>query len=255
MESATKFLVLHNLCCMYFNAMGILNKFDEFKVMVADHKPDIIGISESHLTSTIPDSMVCLTGYQLYRSDRTARGNGGVALYIKCSIPSFQKCAPKDPDGEWESLWCSISLTKPGSILVGCVYRIPSSHYPNHWLSLHSTLSNMLAPTSNALSLCIGDFNFPSIDWASAISLDPAHSASSEFLDILKEHNLIQHVSNPTRHRVGQRSSLLDLIIASPSLTVSPITHSNPMGKSDHDTLFFSVCVEYSSKLSNTVQA
>ena len=61
--------------------------------------------------------------------------------------------------------------------------------------------------------LLMGDFNFPNIDWCNNCVYDSGGSLTSKLFDITQDLFLTQHTSQPTRHRPGQRSSVLDLIL------------------------------------------
>ena len=50
-----------------------------------DKTIDIIGLNETKLHKTIPDSQVDIEGYDILRRDRNRNG-GGVALYIRQSL-------------------------------------------------------------------------------------------------------------------------------------------------------------------------
>ena len=54
----------------------------------------------------------------------------------------------------------------------------------------------------------------------------------------------MQMVSKPTRTRVGQTCNILDLVIINDVSLISDIEHGSPIGKSDHETLFFTLYVE-----------
>ena len=55
--------------------------------MVEDIDPHIIGITESWPNKDIANAELGLTGYTMFRRNRTGRrGGGGVILYIKESI-------------------------------------------------------------------------------------------------------------------------------------------------------------------------
>ena len=243
--------MLHSLLFTYFNAFGLSNKLDELKVIISSSHPDVIAITETHLNDNIPDSVIHIDGYNVYRCDRTARHHGGVAIYIKCNLTAHVSSTSSDPSGEWESLWCTVSLTNNSSLNVGCIYRIPSPAYPDHWSRLLSSLNHHFTSDPHSLSVCLGDFNFPAIDWTTMTTKDPALSASHEFLDFLLDHNLHQHVNSPTRHRRGQKSSLLDLVVTTPALNITAINHYAPIGRSDHDTLCFTIDIDYSTKTTN----
>ena len=53
----------------------------------------------------------------------------------------------------------------------------------------------------------------------------------------------MQMVSKPTRTRVGQTCNILDFVIINDVSLISDIEHESPIGKSDHETLFFTLYV------------
>ena len=55
-------------------------------MILRDNDIDIIGLSETRLDKTIPDSVVSIEGYRIYRKDRDCNG-GGVAMKVKESLP------------------------------------------------------------------------------------------------------------------------------------------------------------------------
>ena len=58
--------------------------------MVEDIKPHIIGITESRANNDITDAELGLEGYAMFRKDRMGRRGGGVLLYIKDIIPTYE---------------------------------------------------------------------------------------------------------------------------------------------------------------------
>ncbi|KAJ3645724.1 hypothetical protein Zmor_023361 [Zophobas morio] len=76
----------------------------------------------------------------------------------------------------------------------------------------------------------------PSIDW-SATSYQ-AHDISSQLLiDMINNSHVNQIVSQPTRYRLNQQPSLLDLILTSDDSSLTDLMYLSPFGKSDHVTL------------------
>ena len=65
------------------NANRIINKLDELYLLTTRFSPDIICISESWLSSDVPDGMCNLSDYILYRRDRVDRIGGGVMCYVR----------------------------------------------------------------------------------------------------------------------------------------------------------------------------
>ena len=56
----------------------------------------------------------------------------------------------------------------------------------------------------------MGDFNFPNIDWSNNAVSGSSGSLTSKFIDITHDLFLTQQTYQPTRHKPGQRSSVLD---------------------------------------------
>ena len=244
--------MFHSLKAIYFNANSLLNKIDELKIHIDSVKPDLIGVTETHLTSAIDYSSVFLHGYTLYRSDRTGGIHGGVAIYINSEIPSYQLHTKSDPAGEWESLWCCVKPKNSITLKVGCCYRVPSTTMPTHWPSFLSMLNYSQDSAPKAPTLLIGDFNFPTVNWSSLSTTQSEFSASQEFLEFVQDNDLTQYVQHPTRHREGQVSSLLDLVIATNDIQVTPVTHLSPLGRSDHDMLYFNLDFDFTINVPNT---
>ena len=63
------------------------------------------------------------------------------------------------------------------------------------------------------------------------------------FIDTLRDNFLHQHVNIPTRFRHGQNPTLDDLILSSTEDMIQDITYSDPLGKSDHLCLAFTIDV------------
>ena len=63
--------------CVCLNARSIVNKKTELNIMVEDTDPHIIGIIESWANTDITDAELGLTGYVMFRRDRTGRRGGG----------------------------------------------------------------------------------------------------------------------------------------------------------------------------------
>ena len=62
-------------------------KIDHLRILLDDKFIDILAVSKTWFNSTISDDEVGITGYSLHRKDRVSGGGGGVALYVKSTIP------------------------------------------------------------------------------------------------------------------------------------------------------------------------
>ena len=65
-----------------YNARSICNKLFIFKRILLDVSPGIVAVTESWCHDGIPDSVLEVEGYCLFRSDRKNRVGGGVLLYM-----------------------------------------------------------------------------------------------------------------------------------------------------------------------------
>ena len=122
-------------------------------------------------------------------------------------------------------------------LLVGLFYCSPSSN---------ESVNEKLCTTFREIGSCnfkdvliFGDFNFPEIDWKTESCTAGTGHAAYRFLESTRDAFLTQHQCEPTRYRYGQRSNILDLVFTSREETISDITTSAAIGKSDHCTLIF----------------
>lgn len=198
------------------------------------YKPDIICITEvmlknSYIISSNP--MYVLDGYNIIDSHLQDRG---IIIYGKPHI-KVQVLSKQIKFQEY--ILCKIVCGKE-SLILCIVYRSPNSTFPNDVLLL-DLLSYLISIKKDQL-LIIGDFNYSKINWSLCCSTISTGS-SSLFLDKLQEFFLEQLVTEPTRFRQGQNPSLLDLVLTDNSHFVYDIVYSNPLGCSDHISLYISL--------------
>lgn len=138
-----------NVC--HINAQSLKNKIDELRLTFENSLVDVICISESWFDDTIPDSLVSLNGYKLFRADRKKRG-GGVAIYVKMNI-NCKFVARNEESKKIEFLFIEISA-KDRKLLLGSVYRphrsIPFDNFIKQIEVMTATYSDVLIT---------GDFN------------------------------------------------------------------------------------------------
>ena len=91
----------------------------------------------------------------------------------------------------------------------------------------------------------VGDFNFPGIDWNNWSMEHNENHITFKFLELLRDNFMSQHITESTRFRQGQQSSLLDLIEES---IIDDIKMGASLGASDHIGISFHIkcyfCVE-----------
>ena len=134
-------------------------------------------------------------------------------------------------------LWVEIHLSRNDSILCGCIYR--SSTKEKEALESTNQVCDILAKASernDVYLLICGDFNYREIDWENESSNENSEHCSS-FLNTIQDCFLHQHVTEPTRCRHGEESSLLDLVLSNEEGRVYNLAHEPRSGDSDNITL------------------
>ena len=192
-------------------------------------------LPKSHC-NTISSSRLSLDDYNAFFNfdpdgNQPATNTRGVCIYVSKRIPvseyHFSSCFQ-------EHIWISISLKSHDSLLVGCIYRSPSSESLSSSDSLCELLKSIPSDKFSHILIC-GDFNYPNIDW----SLSSAPSCCEQlFLDTVQDLYLFQHVLETTRNR-NSSSSLLDLVFTNEEGMVSDIQYLPGLGLSDHLCLKF----------------
>ena len=75
----------------------------------------------------------------------------------------------------------------------------------------------------------VGDFNFPNMKWDGSLEGEE----NGKFVECIKDSFLIQKVRNPTRHRQGTKSNILDLILVNDAQWISEVQHVASLGVTD----------------------
>ena len=135
-----------------------------------------------------------------------------------------------------DSAWAEVKLNSHDTLLVGVIYRSPGSLDINNAL-LNQTITDAVSLRHSHL-LLLGDFNFPGINWDSwSTPTSSTVSAEYYFLENIRNNYLFQHVTLPTRGRVGNLANTLDLVFTNEQGMIDEIIYESPLGKSDHSVL------------------
>ena len=220
--------VKKTLKIIHLNARSILRHLDDVQCLVTLQRPDIVAVCESWLSPSIIDAEVSLTGYSLYRSDRS-RSGGGVAVYVIDHL-SVSQISSGASCGEVEALWLSISSFKSSlsSFAFGCMYRPPSA--PSSSVSdMCNILESMLLSHKHVVAC--GDLN---IDTS-----DSTHPLTKLLLNFITSRSMSCPISQPTRISAS-RCSVLDHFLTSSNV---PISHSSVLNFhiSDHLPIVLSI--------------
>ena len=128
------------------NVRSLVSKVDELATVALVNDVDMICITETWLSSSIPDSLISLPNFVLFRNDRTFSSGGGVCIYINNYITCRRLEDFENPS--IESLWLSVRPRRlPRSIsiiLLAVIYHSTSSDF-NENSDLYSHIqSNIL---------------------------------------------------------------------------------------------------------------
>jgi len=111
------------------NADCLLNKRAELKIRIAQLpvKPDIIAVVEVKAKNCNEFPLLSeftMEGYEVHSVNLNTEYGRGVILYTAL----WMKVSPYSPDGpELDSLWLLMKLNDKDKLILGCVYRSPSS--------------------------------------------------------------------------------------------------------------------------------
>ena len=133
-----------------------------------------------------------------------------------------------------EQLWISIRLRSQDKLLLGGIYRSPSTDITTSTKQLLCSLLKIVTDTNPSHLIIMGDFNYPEIDWNYTISRAAEIHPSHIFLHSIQDSLLYQHVTQPTRHRLGESPNTLDHIITNEEGMINKINPLPPIGNSDH---------------------
>ena len=225
-----------SLSCISTNCQSLLNKLSELRQMVFDREPSIIALTETWLVPDVKDSELDIPNYSLLRSYSPRGRCGGVALYLSNKLVGAVQADKGLNTPYLNSLWITLPLEKRDCLLIGLVYRSPSTSEAEN-VSLLSYLSELSHTHHFSHLLIMGDFNAPKLDWLNYGASNSGFSKS--FLEIITQKPWFQHVLYPTRSRAHQNPSLLDLVISNEKHFVDTVRCLPPLGSSDHFVLAF----------------
>lgn len=214
----------------HVNARSLLKpgRLDELYLeLCCLHNFDLIGISESHLSTSIPDSDINIPNYNVMRRDRNRQG-GGVLLYVHDRFTCVRRPDLESPS--LEMLWVEITL-RNHNVLVGVCYRPPNQSAQDVDVfidGLQDTLESITGPANQSIVL-LGDFNDRCTAWDS----DHVNSElGQKLVNLVASLNLFQLIQTPTRNE-----NLLDLLITDSPGYFTDVDTLSPINDLDHHVI------------------
>jgi len=246
-----------NLSVLYTNADQFPNKRDELKFQIAEDPPAFIIITEvipKAQKSPLFMSTIHLDAYDAYlnfdpdQHDLGASGSRGIAVFVRKSLNITVRELDYGQVGFQEQLFLDCTYNGSEELTIGCIYRSPSGDQvdsTNRLCELLTTVCNRKPPRKLVI---VGDFNIKEIDWERKISTIGTNHHGQLLLDCLDNNFLYQHVNEPTRFRLSQKPSLLDLILSNEQDLVGDIQYTPGLGKGDHCCLNFCIQADVRSE-------
>ena len=231
---------------LYTNADQLLCKRDDLCLLICNEEPDLILVTEvipKAQRNPIAPAQLSIPGYNVFTSFNPSfpnlgpSGTRGICIYaadhLRVSEVSLGYSSV-------EHIWIRLSLVGSDGLLLGCIYRSPSSGMEESILDLDN-LFQQATSMSFSHVLIAGDFNIPHIDWENQTSSAPATHASHTFIETVQDCLLYQHIKDPTRYRLGETPNTLDLVFTNEEGMVKNIQYLSPLGNSDHVVLRFAL--------------
>ena len=229
---------------------------NEIIIEIEVKNPEIIFITETWWNET---SITNIAGYSLYKKDREHSRGGGVCIYVKDSINSYEINDVVLNNKNIEQIWCSIKIGSE-NILCGCIYR-PGSNDIKNCQNLIESINKSYEYISNNTNkytdiLICGDFNFPCLNskWDNCYPSVCIGPKEQLFFDCIQECYLTQHVIKPTfQLKENDLTNILDLVLTSNPFRISNMIHTDPLGKSKrgHHVLNFNFNIESQNNFVN----
>ena len=202
-----------------------LDKVKHIKLQLTD-KFDIITVSETWLTSSIPDKNYQINGYHnIFRKDRNVADiGGGVAAWVSCSLSVKRR---KDLELlEPEVMWLEVR-SHNNKFLLCVVYRPPKSTML-FWDDLQQMLDMAKSGTIQNI-IMMGDFNADE------------QTYSGNHLDFfIAVNHLTSHINEPTRITSSTQTKL-DKILTNIPQYVKSTEVLTPLLYNDHSTVAMSL--------------
>ena len=173
---------------------------------------DILALSELWLLPSVPNRLISINGYNLYRADRPvasslAKGHGGVAILVKAAYSVTVLPTPVTAVrlSNLEIIWAKVAIKKQRQLLIASVYRHPTNtrrQIEADMDDFEMQLQHHTAQFPGATVVIAGDFNL------CLFKNEPNRGARLSRL--LSTYDF--HLANTTRATYRPADTLLDII-------------------------------------------
>ena len=106
------------------NGLMCLSRIQDIKVLIEATQIDILGITETKLSSKIGDEDIEIEGYKTFRRDRSRNDGGGCLMYYKENLDVTGIELHAEGKGEAETIWADLKMHSQ-NIAIAVMYRPP----------------------------------------------------------------------------------------------------------------------------------
>ncbi|XP_060064039.1 uncharacterized protein LOC132544460 [Ylistrum balloti] len=212
-------------------------------IRVNKENPDVIGITEvkaKNRVCSLNTSEFSIEGNQNYSifSKNVENDQGrGILILVNKELDANEVVMSTQFQ---ENLFLQIRTEQNKSILLGLIYRSPSTSDENNYALLD--LLEEAAGKGHEKLVIMGDFNYQGINWETwNTNGENTETHEFKFTQKLQDNFLFQHVNQPTRWRGRDNPHILDLVVTKDENSLSTIEYQSARGKSDHSTLLFHI--------------
>ena len=177
----------------HLNICSLRNKVADLQTFfshsnIHKNRYDIFGISESRLHEQIPENILQIQDYHLFRKDATSAGETGLAVYVKDTLKQSVIFRKDLYFKNIECMWIEIITKKKKSPQLVCfLYRNGKTKLSDYCKDFINMLDHITQIFKSPEILIMGDFNIDLVN--------PPH----KWMQTLRLHNLISLINTPTR--------------------------------------------------------
>ena len=218
---------IKDLNFLHLNIRSANKNFEQLSLILDNINTDsfVIGLTETWFTDE-PHSLYSLSRHNLVFNNRVNRRGGGVALYVPTHLHYTVLNELNKMSQTVESVFIEITLPKRKNVVIGVIYRPPSSDHNMFLQEMQQLLLNPILQNKNCFFM--GDFN---VDLLKCNE----ETFSQDFFDTMLASSFIPLITRPTRLS-SHSNTLIDNIFSNVDKeTISGVILSDI---SDHCPIF-----------------
>lgn len=188
---------------LLINIQGLLWHKEELFELIYDKRPDIVCLTETHITDDIRDHEIHLDNYVTVKDCTCNRRTGDTLMYIRQDIKYEELNKITSVCKEENNLWmCNIRLkNRFKGLIISCVYHSPSQSHGQFIDRLNQEVKNLI---DKGAIILVGDFN---------INVDTESRYSKKLVRMMKNMGFKQRVKNRTRITKDSKT-IIDLVFS-----------------------------------------